>query len=173
MSEQKEKKSTELRWLEAAELTAVYDAVSACLTIRLKSGEEYRDVRVAQGFPVTDPGSFVDFADSKGEPIGMVRSISAVEPESLNAIRKALEAGCLIPSVSRILDLFEAGPSVLRWKVLTNHGECVFYTESPRESIRFQTPDRVRISDLSDNDFDIVSISALDVESRRLLAIVL
>jgi len=158
-----------VRWLEPGAMSIAYDAQSAKLTVRLDSGEEYVDARVTQAFPVTLAGQYVDFSNSKGEAIGMLRSLDGLAEVSRKAVDEALKTRCLIPTVGRILDLREIRPSVIYWQVTTNRGERTFHSESPRESVRYLTSDRIRVTDLAGNQYDVPSLSALDTHSRALL----
>lgn len=172
MDETKDKKPEDkltVKWLESEDLTITYDAVAARLTLHLKSGEEHVDARVIQAFPVSLAGQYVDFSNSKGEAIGMLRSLEKLDEASRKAVNEALRTRCLIPVITGIHDLKEIRPSVIFWRVTTDKGERIFHSESPRESVRFLTLDRIRITDLAGNQYDLPSMSALDAGSRLLL----
>jgi len=54
--------------------------------------------------------------------------------------------------------------------VLTDRGERAFFTESSREALKRQEPDRLRITDLAGNQYDFPAVSAMDPQSRERLA---
>jgi hypothetical protein len=96
----------------------------------------------------------------------MLRKLDALAPENRKAIEAALAIRYLIPRVSRIVDITETAAFVLNWKVETDRGPRVFHTESPREAVKYQGPDRIRITDLAGNHYDVPSISELDPASH-------
>jgi len=158
-----------LKWLDDAGLSAVYDVEAARLTLAYPSGEKVADVKVGQAFPVTQPGAYLDFSDSKGEPVGMLRSMESLDADSRRAIAAALATRCLIPIIESVAALDEITPAVILWRVRTDRGERTFHTESPREAVRFLAADRIRITDLAGNLYDIPSLARLDASSRELL----
>ncbi len=158
-----------IRWLEPGEVSARWEAASARLAVRLRGEEEVADAAAALAFPVSRPGRFVEFSDSKKQPLGMLRSLEGLEPKTRKAVEKALETRYMIPEIESILEMSERSPFVLRWRVGTTRGERVFFTESPREAVKYQGSGRIRITDLTSNHYDVPSIDALPAESRALL----
>ena len=166
-------KASAAKWLSPAAVRARWDAAAARLSVRVGDAEEAADVRVGMAFPVTAPGRFIDLGNDQGESIGMLRSLEGLDQDSRLAIGAALEARYLIPKVVRVRELSELGPFVLCWRVETDRGERTFHTESPREAVRYQTPDRIRVTDLAGNHYDFPSVSGMDEASRALLAAIL
>jgi hypothetical protein len=169
--EQKIEEGSELaiRWLEPGEVNASWDPDAARLTVRIAGEDEAADASATLAFPVSRPMRFVELSDSKKKPVGMLRSLDGLAGEAREAIAKALQTRYMIPEVQSVLDLGERSPFVLRWRVGTDRGERVFFTESPREAVKYQTPDRIRITDLTGNHYDVPSIAALPAESRTRL----
>lgn len=176
MSERDEQNKSDtltIRWLDGADVSARYNDDAAGLELTMKTGDRVRDAAVSQAFPVSRPGQYLDFRDGKGEPVGMLRNVESLDPGSRRAVSAALAGRNLIPVIRSIGDIQEMGVSVILWKVTTDRGETAFHAESPRESVRFLTPDRIRITDLAGNQYDIPSLSALDSPSRDLLALLI
>jgi len=169
--EKKTEEGSELtiRWLEPGEVSASWDPDSARLTVRVSGEEETADASARLAFPVSRPRRFVELADSGKKSVGMLRSLDGLAAGAREAIEKALETRYMIPEVQSVIELGERSPFVLRWRVGTARGERVFFTESPREAVKYQTPDRIRITDLTGNHYDVPSIAALPAESRALL----
>ncbi len=159
-----------IRWLDPAAVRAAWDAASVRLTVTIGAEPPLADARALLAFPIKRPDGFVQLSDDKGEGGGMLETLTGLAPDTLTAIREALNLRYLIPRVSRVLDLSERSQSVLRWRVTTNRGERVYFTESVRESIRRLGADWLRVTDLADNQFDIPSIAGLDPASRERLA---
>lgn len=169
MGEKEKQSSLAVRWLEPGEVSARWDPASARLTVTISGEEELGDARAALAFPVSHPGEFIDLCNDKNESAGMLRSLKGLEGETRKALEAALEVRYLIPRVERVLDLQEASPFVLRWQVATDRGERVFTTESPREAVRYQSADRIRVTDLAGNHYDFPTLKGLDAASRAIL----
>jgi hypothetical protein len=165
--------SATVRWLAPEEVRARWEPDAARLCIRIGGGEEVVDARVALAFPVSAPRKFIDLAGPKSESLGMLRSLEGMDAESRKAITAALEARYLIPQIRRLLELEEVVPLVIRWRVETDRGERTFHTESPREAVRYQDPDGIRVTDLAGNHYDLSAMSELDPASRALLSSIL
>jgi Domain of unknown function (DUF1854) len=171
VSDKEKTESSELtiRWLEPGEVSATWDSASARLAVRLKDSDEVTDAAATLAFPVSRPGRFVELSDAKKKSLGMLRSLDGLARDARAAIETALETRYMIPEIESILELGERSPFVLRWRVATTRGERVFFTESPREAVKYQGPGRIRITDLTGNHYDVPGIDALPAESRALL----
>ncbi len=162
-----------LRWIEPGEVVARWEPEAARLCVQIGTGEKSADVRAAMAFPVTAPGEYVEFRDAKGEPVGMLRSLDGLEPESRKAVEAALAARYMIPRVTRVLELAERVHFVLHWRVETDRGEREFFTESPREAVKYLSAERIRVTDLAGNHYDLPALAEFDARSRALLEVFL
>lgn len=169
MSEEKQETGLAVRWLEPPQVKARWEGDSVRLCVSIEGGPEVKDARVTLAFPVTIAGGYVELSDDKGESIGILRSLDGLDAASLAAMRSALHMRYMIPHVGRIVELTEVSPFVLRWRTETDRGDRTFFTESPREAVRYLGSDRIRVSDLAGNHYDIPSLSGLDPQSRDLL----
>lgn len=159
-----------VRWLEPSQVKARWEGDSVRLCVSIEARPEVKDAHVTLAFPVTIPGGYVELSNDKGESIGIVRSLDGLDAQSLAALRSALHMRYMIPHVERIVELTEVSPFVLRWRTETDRGDRTFFTESPREAVRYLGADRIRVSDLAGNHYDIRSLAGLDPQSRDLLA---
>lgn len=173
MSQAKPDAASPPEFVEPAEVRARWEPAAARLRLRLAGGAELDDACARMAFPVSAPGTFVEFCDAEGQPVGMLRSMEGLEPESRKAVEAALASRYLTPRVLRVLELEEVRPLLLRWRVHTDRGERTFHTESPREAVRHQGPDRIRVTDLTGSHYDVPSLAALDAASLALLSLVL
>jgi hypothetical protein len=159
-----------IRWLEGPEVAAEWEPQAARLSLRVSGGDRITDARAALAFPVSAPGRFVDLCDAEGKSVGMLRKLADLAAESRGAVEAALSARYLIPRVERIVEITETAAFVLNWRVQTDRGPRTFQTESPREAVKYQGPDRIRITDMAGNHYDVPGIAGLDAASRALLA---
>lgn len=161
--------SVTVRWLESGQIQARWEPGAARLCVRIGGGEEVRDVQARQAFPTTRPGAYVEIIDAQGTSLGILASLSDLEADAREAIEAALRTRYLIPRIGRILEMTESTTFVLQWRVQTDRGDRTFQTESAREAVHYLGPDRIRVTDLAGNHYDVPSLSALDAESRAVL----
>ncbi len=140
------------------------------LTVRIGREETLEDARVGLAFPIQHPGKYIDICNSKDESQGMLKSPRGLDQGTRIAIEAALEVRYLIPDITSIPDIKEHSAFVLRWTVETSRGQRSFFTESSREAVRYQGPNRIRITDLTDNHYNLPDITALDAASRAILS---
>jgi hypothetical protein len=159
-----------LRWLAPAEVCATWDADAGKLAVTLGDAEPISDARARLAFPLRNPETFVQLSNDKGERGGMLQTMAGLDSRTRAAIQAALEARYLIPCVTRVNELAECGPGMLRWSVETSRGPHHYVTESARESVRSLDGERLRVTDLEGHRFDIPCLTGLDRQSRDLLA---
>ncbi len=162
-----------IRWLDPASIQAVWHPEAARLTVTIGDEPPIEDAQAISAFPIKNPDAFIQLSDVPGEQGGILPTLDGIPSDALAAIRKALDARYLIPRVSRVLHLNERAPGVLHWKVETNRGERVFFTESAGEAIRHLNTDRLRITDIEGNAYDLPSVASLDPASRERLSLFL
>ncbi len=158
-----------VRWLQPEQVRARWDADAVRLTLCVGDGPEFLDAGVTLAFPVTEPEGYVELSGGKGESLGILKTLEGLDEGSRRALREALKGRYMIPHVSRIVEVAEVSPFVLKWRVETDRGSGTFFTESPRESVRYLGHDRIRLTDLAGNHYDIRSLVGLDLVSRSIL----
>lgn len=159
-----------VRWLDPRQVRAKWEPEAVRLSVAIEGGEEVKDARATLAFPVTAPDGYVELSDAKGESLGILKTLEELDAATLSALRAALTARYMIPHILRIVELTEVSPFVLRWRVETDRGHGTFFTESPREAVRYLGHDRIRVTDLAGNYYDIRSLAGLDLASRGILA---
>jgi len=161
--------SITVRWLKPEHVTARWEPEPARISVRIDNGDEIVDAQVRLALPLSRPGTFVNISNAKNESLGILATLDGLDRDTRNAIESALQMRYMIPVIIQILAIQEHSPFVLRWRVETNLGERQFFTESTRESIRYHDVDRIRITDLAGNQYDITSLAGQCAASRGIL----
>jgi hypothetical protein len=152
---------------------ARWDVEASRLSIEVAGRAGCGDARPVRAFPASAPDEMIELSDAKGEPIGVLRRLDELDAGSRAAVEAAFRARYLTPRIERVAELTEVAPFVLRWRVGTDRGERLFYTESSREAVRPQPGEGLRVTDLAGDQYELPAPSRLDPASRALLAAVL
>ena len=141
--------------------------------IALKYGEtEYDRVFLHRCFPNELTEEYVSVLDRENNEIGVIRKIEDFPEETRSLLRLELSRKYHIYTLTAINSINEKyGFSY--WKIKDTEGDREFTVRDTYRSINRITPDRVMITDVDGNRFEIPSLAALDRRSRRKIEIYL
>lgn len=135
--------------------------------LQCRQGEgDWRPVRVARMFPLTDPDTWISVLNKEGKELGILMDARQLERESLAALRGELGRCYLVPQIQRIVSCRDQMEFV-EWTVETDRGRATFVTRRLREIARQPLGARLVLKDVEDNRYDIPDLHALDTTSRR------
>jgi len=117
----------------------------------------------AKPFPITYP-EFIIFKDSSDVDVCIIKNYKDLDPESQKNLESLLEKMYFIPTVSRI-DKIETSGDEFQWEILTNKGARSFRTRGRMSVI--QMSNRIIVTDIHDNVYEIEDLYKLDSKSRR------
>ncbi len=139
-------------------------------TIRLTLGQRmcYRRVTIRRVRPLSDPDGYIALWAGDDREIGIIRRVDALAAVSQAVVTEALEKRYHTPQVRRIRRIIERF-GVQQWTVETDLGVAEFFVRGINQSIRRLPPDRMLISDVRNNRYNIADVSALDTRSTLLL----
>ena len=135
--------------------------------IALKNdGTEYDRVFLHRCFPNELTEEYLSVLDRDNNEIGVIRSIDEFPEETRELLRGELKRKYHIYTIKAILSINEKyGYSY--WKIKDSEGERDFTVRDTYRSINRITGDRVTVTDVDGNRFEIPSLEALDRRSRR------
>ncbi|MEM3040758.1 MAG: DUF1854 domain-containing protein, partial [Nitrososphaerota archaeon] len=107
---------------------------------------------------------FIIFKDSSDVDVCTIRNYKDLDPESRRNLEVLLEKMYFIPTVLRI-DEIETSGDEFQWEVLTDRGPRSFRTRGRMSVI--QMGNRIIITDIHDNVYEIEDLYKLDAKSRR------
>lgn len=158
---------SEPNYLDGARLRFAEMGTSLHLTV----GEEvsWLNVRLTSLFPLSSPGAYVSVYDSGGAELGIIKSLAELDSDSRRTATRRLQSSYLLPLVRRIVSVKERF-GTLDWEVETDLGRRKFVTRNTRETTLRLANDRMLLSDVDGNRYEIGEPRTLDAASRAYLA---
>lgn len=150
--------------------------ISLDVTDENGKAEHFERVVPVRAFPITDPEEFISIKEpdskekGKGAEIGMIRSLSDFDEESVALIREELSRRYFTPEITRITSVKEKfGYSY--WDAETSAGKVSFVMTNVSSNIRMLEDGRVFIHDIDGNCFCISDPAKLDKASFKKIEI--
>jgi ATP-binding cassette, subfamily B, bacterial len=153
-------------WLSLLGLTLERDAGGYLWAVNDKAGVREKVVP-RRCFPLTHPEGFVSLLDPRGRDRVCIEDVTALDPESRQALIAALGQSEFLPKVVRILRISNQGTST-RWQVVTDRGEQTFIVDQ-EDNIRRLDDGRHIITDAVGMRYLVPESDKLDSHSRRCL----
>jgi len=126
-------------------------------------GKVYESLSPAKPFPITSP-EYVIFRDGNGADVCVVRDINELDDDSKRNLQSILDKMYFIPKIVKI-ERIETSGDEFEWDIVTDKGPRTFRTRG-RMSI-IPARDRIIVTDVNDNVYEIVDAYKLDGKSRR------
>ena len=143
------------------------------LTLKDDDGETVYDrVWLHLVFPYDLTDEFISVQNKEQEEIGIIRSLSDFDDETVSMLKAELERKYFVPKIMRIITLRERH-GFSYWKVETDIGEMELSFQDTYKSITRVGSDRAFVTDISGNRYEIVSLDGLDRRSRKKLELYL
>jgi len=118
--------------------------------------------------PLTHPGRFLAFLNSKGDEVALVEEPSTLEPESLKAAKLELNRRYLTATVTQIIGAtVEFGATY--WHVDTDRGRRDFVTQNLQENAQWLSEGHLLLIDVDGNRFEVLSTHDLDTKSQEII----
>ena len=156
----------ELRFLDPA--TVAFRLDGQTLQMRGPGESDWREVTLARLFPLSDPTGWLAVADKDDKEVGIVADLGKLAPESVTAVRQALQLRYLVPQIRRIVACRDRLDGV-EWTVETDRGETKFLIRQMHENVKQPISGRLMLTDVEGNRYDIPDVQALDPVSRALI----
>jgi hypothetical protein len=158
--------TTDLRFLEPARLRFFRHGA----TLRLTVADEFSVLKVAvvRVFPLSQPGRYLSVRNGDNKEVGVVIDPDELDPESHRLVAEELERRYVVPVIRRVTAVKERFGTV-DWEVETDRGSCRFTTRNTRENVAQPSPNRLLLTDVEGNRYDVRDLSALDGASQTWL----
>lgn len=136
----------------------------------LADGREFAALEPRRLFPVSNLNSYITLLDGEGVEVAIIRSLSDLDPASLETVKYSLDDYYLVPVINSIISIDEKY-GTLRWTVETDRGIKKFDIRNRNHDIKVFPDGRIRVRDSDDNRYIIRDLNSLDAHSRsRLIA---
>ena len=136
------------------------------------SGRQLKNVRVRLGRPLLDPKSFASVLSEKGAEVGLITHLERLTPATWNILEAHVLRHDLTTEILKVRSLAHQYGSAY-WDVETQKGRRQFVIRGTTEYVRYLDDDRLLITDVQGNRFEIPSLAGLDKRSRQLIELIL
>jgi hypothetical protein len=158
--------ASRLELLDPATLSFAWKGASLRLTIAERAS--WPRVSVQRCFPLSKPVTHLSVRDPAGKEVGVLVDPAKLDGESRAAVDRELARRYLITPIVRILAVEERF-GVLDWTVESVRGRASFTTRNARESVVRPQPNRLLLTDVEGNRWEIRDTNALDQRSAAQL----
>lgn len=131
----------------------------------------YLAIKPAWSAPLSQPNHFLALLNGKGEEIVTLPDPTELPPESWKAVQEELRRRYLTSTI-KLIQRARTEFGATYWHVITERGEKDFVTQSLQENAQWMSPTQLLLIDVDGNRFEIADSTALDANSRALLAAV-
>ena len=158
--------SKEFRILEPARLR--FQKNGSKLQMLIEGEDEHKTVSVIPLFPLSESERWVSVLDDEGRELGIIEEVGKLGAESRKMILDELRRHYVLPRIQKILSCKERF-ELVQWEVETDRGAREFLTRNLRENIQQPSQNRLILTDVDSNRYDIPDFQSLDKKSQNLL----
>ncbi len=119
-----------------------------------------------RAFPFDMPTKFISVVDKEGKEYGIIKDVEDLSDEAKEIVLASLDRKYFAPEITKINSVKDRfGYSY--WSVETDHGKMDFTLQDTFRAIARISDNRVVITDIKGNRFNITDVEALDHSSYR------
>lgn len=134
-------------------------------------GKKYDRVGVYRTFPFTDPEHYISIreADEKAREIGVILDLWAdLIKEEAQMLKEQMDLRYFTPVIQKIIDIREEY-GYAYFHIVTDFGECKFTIQMSGGSVVHLSEERILITDLDGNRYEIPDINILSANELKKL----
>jgi len=132
------------------------------------NGTFYKRVKPIRLFPFTDPTKYIAIHDEQDAEIGVIEDLEQLPEEMKSIITEQLDLYYFTPVISKVINIKDEY-GYAYFHVMTNRGECKFAINMGGNAVSKLSDNRLLITDLDGNRFEIADVLALTVKEQRKL----
>ncbi len=144
-------------------------------TLKLKhERKNWKSVRIRIGRPLFKPDEFANVTEGDHPPVevGLLVNLPGLKPDSRAVLEEHYLRYNLTTPIVKVRSLSHQFGSAF-WDVDTGKGHRQFVIRGTTEHVRWLSDDRILITDVHGNRFEIPSMSSLDKRSQDLIHLIL
>lgn len=145
------------------------DSVRATVREHDNADRTWLHVQIARAFPLREPDRWIGLRDVNDRDIGMLRSLSDLDPESRVIAEGELERRYFLPRVTAVRKV-RREVETITWEVDTDKGPRTVHVQNLRDSVRELGGGRILITDRSGNRIEFSNLASADKETRAVLS---
>jgi hypothetical protein len=140
--------------------------------LSLRIGEKYYPrVHAYRGFPVSNDRIWISLRDAEDVEIGIIDDLDRLPESSRQVLLDELDRRYFSPVIDRIHSLTEEF-GYTYWDVSTEAGRTRFTVQSGQQAA-VQLDDRILISDVEGNRFEIRDLDSIGTKHRRIVELLM
>lgn len=159
---------TEIRYLHGLGLKFEVPEGSSQLRVHIDGDQCILRALVKLAFPLSTPDRYISVQDEEGNEIGVVRTLSELDPTSREVVEAELDRRYFTPKISKIVKL-EQEAGLWTFTVETSRGPSVFYVRNWRDSSSEIAPGRFLIQSVDGKRYEVPNYENLDPRSQAFL----
>ena len=159
-------RSDELSMLDGG--TLEFRTVHGRLELRKKGEEAWIEVTLGRLFPLSEPGGWFAVLDKEDKELGVLEDMTSLSRDSAASLRFELRRQYMVPEIRRVVTC-RTRLDLVEWDVETDRGRVTFLVKQHQEQPYSPMPNRIVITDIEGNTYDVPDISKLDPESQKAL----
>ena len=130
--------------------------------------QAYSDIEIFRAFPLSDSSHYWGLIDSTGADIGVIARPEELDENSRAVAQAALHRRYFVPIVSRVVEVTEDFGSIF-WTVESDRGDHKYHVRGMKDNMVELTTNRIMITDVDGNRFEIPDVSKLDRKSMEIV----
>lgn len=133
-------------------------------------GQFWDRIQVIRLFPFSEPDSFLSIrtVEERSREIGVISNLKDVDKETRRMLKEQLDLHYFTPVIQKIMDIKDEY-GYAYFHVLTDRGECRFTINMGGNGVVRLSDQRLLITDLDENRFEIHDVFALTQKEQRKL----
>ena len=158
--------SKEFRILEPERLQ--FKKNGSKLKMLIEGEDEHKTISVVPLFPLSESERWLSVLDDEGRELGIIEELGKLDAENRKIILDELRRRYVLPRIQKILSCKEKF-ELVQWEVETDRGVKEFLSRNLRENIQQPSENRLILTDVDSNRYDIPDFQSLDKKSQNLL----
>jgi len=138
------------------------------LQMMIDGEAEYKIVSVIPLFPLSESENWLSVLDEEGHELGIIANLKELNKENRKMVLDELRRRYVLPRIQKILSCKERF-DLVEFEVETDRGFKQFLSRNLRENIQQPSPNRLILTDIDGNRYDIPNLQSLDKKSQNLL----
>lgn len=139
--------------------------------VALNTGDkEYKRVSIVRMFPFTDPGHYISVRtpDENSKEIGIIRDMDVFPKDVIDMLVQQMNLRYFTPIITKVVSIKDEY-GYAYFDVVTDRGEVRFTINMGGNSVIHLTENRILITDIDENRFEIPDVMALTTAERKKL----
>ncbi|HSV74565.1 MAG TPA: DUF1854 domain-containing protein [Chthonomonadales bacterium] len=158
--------STDLRYLEPSKVRIF--RVRGLARATVEGERSVLALMATRAFPLSDPAHYIGLLDAAGKDVGMIVDPAQLDAESRAVLEEELDRRYFLPVVRRVISVTEEFGTIY-WTFETDRGRKEAVVRSLRDNLQEVAADRVLLTDVEGNRYDIPDFNALDPVSADIV----